>query len=112
NCTDQTPRVFSIVNYNVLHSKGLKYFLINEKIDSMISEEIKGNTIMVFSSDNKKRNGELLDQFESLYGMEFELISTSDLNTLILYYKTIHAMLKKRQYYPTPLEALVYIKKQ
>ncbi|MFW5872056.1 MAG: LCP family protein [bacterium] len=112
NCTDQTPRVFSILNYNVLHSTGLKYFLINEKIDSMISEEIKGNTIMVFSSDNKKRNGELLDQFESLYGMEFELISTSDLNTLILYYQTIHAMLEKRQYYPTPLEALVYIKKQ
>jgi len=112
NCTDQTPRVFSIVNYNILHATGLSYFLINENIDKEIPDNLEGNTIMVFDLDNQKRNEELVEQFYSLYGMEFDLICTNDLNTLTLYYQTIHTITNSGQYYPTPLEALVYIKKQ
>jgi hypothetical protein len=67
---------------------------------------------MVFSTQDQERNQDLVEQFESLYSMEFDLINTNNMNTLILYYKTIHSMTKNRQYYPTPLEALVYIKKQ
>jgi len=112
NCTDQTPRVFSIVNYNILSTTGLQYFLINTKIDEAIADELENNTIMVFSTQDQERNQDLVEQFESLYSMEFDLINTNNMNTLILYYKTIHSMTKNRQYYPTPLEALVYIKKQ
>lgn len=112
NCTDQTPRVFSIVNYNILNPSGLKYFLINEKIDEAISNKIENNTIMVVSSQDKQRNQDLLEQLESLYSMDFDLINTNDMSNLILYYQTVHSMTENRQYYPTPLEALVYIKKQ
>jgi len=112
NCTNQTSRVFSIVNYNILNPSGLKYFLINEKIDEAISDKLKNNTVMVFSTVDKKKNQDLVEQFEALYSMDFDLINTNEMNNLILYYRTVHAMTDNRQYYPTPLEALVYIKKQ
>jgi len=112
NCTDQTPRVFSIINYNILNPSGIKYFLINKTIDGAISDTLKNNTIMVFSSKDKENNQDLLEQFESLYSMDFDLIDTNDMNNLVLYYQTVHDMTENRQYYPTPLEALVYIKKQ
>ncbi len=112
NCTNQTSRVFSIVNYNILNPSGLKYFLINEKIDEAISDKLKNNTVMVFSTVDKKKNQDLVEQFEALYSMDFDLINTNEMNNLILYYQTVHAMTDNRQYYPTPLEALVYIKKQ
>ncbi|MEA1885465.1 MAG: LCP family protein [Thermotogota bacterium] len=112
NCTDQTPRVFSIINYNILSKTGLQYFLINTKIDEAIADELENNTIMVFSSQDQERDQDLVEQFESLYSMEFDLINTNNMEILILYYKTVHSMTKNRQFYPTPLEAIVYIKKQ
>ncbi len=112
NCSNQNSRVFSIVNYNILIGTDLNYFLINEKIDDEIIEKLKGNTIMFFSNNNPTKNEELAGQFKSLYGMDFDLIYTNDLKVLSLYYQTIDSLMQSRQFYPTPLDALVYINHQ
>ena len=112
NCTSQSARVFSIVNYNILSSTGLNYFLINETINSQITDSLSNNTIMVFSNKDSEKNQAIIEQFQSLYKMDFNLIDTSDINHLILYYQTVQALTQTRQYYPTPLQALVFIKQQ
>ena len=82
-----------------------------EKDDEII-EKLKGNTIMFFSNNNPTKNEELAGQFKSLYGMDFDLIYTNDLKVLSLYYQTIDSLMQSRQFYPTPLDALVYINHQ
>jgi len=112
NCTKQTSRVFSILNYNILNGTGINYFLINEPIDIAVSNYLDNNTIMIFSNSAQSKKEEWVEQFQALYGMEFDLISTDNPKVLTLYYQTVHSLTQSRQYYPTPLEAFVYIKKQ
>ena len=112
NCTSQTARVFSIVNYNILSGTGLNYFLINEPLNTLISETFTNNTIMVFSDKHSEKSQAILQKFQSLYQMDFSLIDTNHLDHLILYYQTVQELTQTRQYYPTPLQAIVFIKQQ
>ncbi len=112
NCTAQTPRVFSIVSYNKIHNSGLPYYLLDSQLpEEIVSQKINNNTIMLIEG-SKESSFELQTHLSDLYNTEFDLIDMSSRENLEFYYKVINHYLALGIFYPTPLEALVFIKEQ
>lgn len=112
NCTDQTPRVFSIVSYNRIHSSGLAYFLLDTPLtEELYSKKIKNNTLMRLNGKTEEALV-LQKQLEELYETDFDMIDISEKENLDFYYSVISHYLNEGIFYPTPLEALVFIREQ